>query len=288
MPIFQGFCRASDTACDGWYRLDMDLTDLALARELATLAAEVALRHFRRPLNVRLKQDGTKVTDADLAVEACLLDYLARDRPDDAVLSEERGRIGRARRTWILDPIDGTSIFAEGRAEHWGTHIALDVDGQIVLGAITRPVAGHWWWATKGGGAHHGLLESPGSDHRLRVTKTPHLRESTVAFWAESADERGRRNLLGAEAALVEPTMDCVLEVAAGRLDVAICGASSPWDLAPGAILVEEAGGRFTDPAGGRRLDMGEGWYSNGLLHEAVRASLTNYANVVASCADLR
>lgn len=256
---------------DSWYRLDVHLTDLALARELAARAAEVALRHFDRPLGVRLKPDGTKVTDADLAVEACLLDGLTRYRPDDAILSEERGSIGRGRRTWILDPIDGTSFFAAGHLEHWGTHIALEADGHVVLGFITRPVAGHCWWAIKGGGAHRGSLRASSVDLPLHVSKTSSLSESTVVFWAESADERRRRELLKAEAQLMEPTMDCVLEVAAGQLDLAICGASSPWDLAPGSILVEEAGGCFTDPAGGRRLDMGEGWYSNALVHEAAR-----------------
>ncbi|MEO8185505.1 MAG: inositol monophosphatase family protein [Deltaproteobacteria bacterium] len=251
----------------------MDRTDLALARELAARAAEVALRYFRRPLNVRFKPDGTKVTDADLAVEACLLDTLARDRPDDAVLSEERGQIGNADRTWILDPIDGTSIFAEGHPRHWGTHIALQVGEQVVLGVITRPVTGDCWWATKGGGAHRGSLQPSTSDQLLRVSKTPHFRESTVAFWAETADARRRRDLLQAKANLVEATMDCILEVAAGELDLAICDASCPWDLAPGVILVEEAGGRFTDPVGGRRLDTGEGWYSNSLVHDAAQAA---------------
>jgi histidinol-phosphatase len=151
----------------------MDLSDLALARELAARAAEVALRYFRHPLDVRLKPDGSKVTDADLAVEACLLDALVHDRPDDAILSEERGQTGQARRTWILDPIDGTSIFAEGRPEHWGTHIELQVDEQVVLGVITRPVEGHCWWATKGGGAHRGLLQASTSDQALRFSKTP-------------------------------------------------------------------------------------------------------------------
>jgi histidinol-phosphatase len=263
----------------------MDRTDLALARELAARAAEVALRYFRHPLNVWLKPDGTKVTDADLAVEACLVDVLARDRPNDAILSEERGQIGHARRTWLIDPIDGTSIFAEGRLKHWGTHIALQVDEEVVLGVITRPVAGHCWWATKGGGAHRGLLQPSTDDHVLRVSKTPHLPESTVAFWAETADARRRRDLLQAAANLMEPTMDCILEVAAGELDLAICDASSAWDLAPGVILVEEAGGRFTDPAGGRRLDMGEGWYSNSLVHEAaqgaIRSSGSRYPGVV-------
>ncbi|MEY4547862.1 MAG: hypothetical protein RL685_4057 [Pseudomonadota bacterium] len=252
----------------------MARTDLALARELAARAAEVALRYFRHPLNVRLKPDGTNVTDADLAVEACLLEILARERPDDAVLSEERGQIGHAHRTWILDPIDGTSPFAEGHPKHWGTHIALQLGEEVVLGVITRPVAGHCWWATKGGGAHRGSLQPSTSDQVLRVSKTPDLRESTVAFWAETADARRRRDILQAEANLVEATMDCILEVAGGELDLAICDSSSPWDLAPGVLLVEEAGGRFTDPAGGRRLDMGEGWYSNSLVHVAAQGTI--------------
>jgi fructose-1,6-bisphosphatase/inositol monophosphatase family enzyme len=68
--------------------------------------------------------------------------------------------------------------------------------------------------------------------------------------------------------------MDCVQEVAAGSLELAICGASAPWDLAPGVVIVEEAEGLFSDPDGGRRLDMGEGWYSNAQVHSAVHELL--------------
>lgn len=90
--------------------------DLALARELAIAAADVAMAHFRRGVSARRKSDGSALTDADLAVEAALLETLASRRPADAVLSEEHGAIGASSRRWILDPIDGTSSFAAGRA----------------------------------------------------------------------------------------------------------------------------------------------------------------------------
>lgn len=248
--------------------------DLALARELAIAAADVAMAHFRRGVSVRRKSDGSSLTDADLAVEAALLEMLAQRRPADAVLSEECGAIGASHRRWILDPIDGTSLFAAGRADQWGTQIALEIDAEIVLGVISRPPSDRIWWATRGRGAHRGSLRSPTPDATLRVSKVAQLRHSTVVYWAEDDDERRRRDALGAEARLTEATMDCVLELAEGSLDLAICGASAPWDLAPGVVIIEEAGGLFSDPDGGRRLDMGEGWYSNGRVHRAVHELL--------------
>ena len=81
--------------------------DLLLGRELAVLSADVAMEHFRRGVRVRRKADGSKVTDADLAVEAGLLELLAPRRPDDAILSEERGAIGASRRRWLSIPSTG-------------------------------------------------------------------------------------------------------------------------------------------------------------------------------------
>ena len=129
--------------------------------------------------------------------------------------------------------------------------MALEVDGEIVLGLITRPVTEQCWWAVKGGGAHCGALRSHASDRVLRVGTTSELSRSTAVFWAESEDECRRRDLLKTKAHLVDQTMDCVLELVAGRLDLVICGASQPWDLAPGVVIVEEAGGRIQRPCRG-------------------------------------
>lgn len=255
--------------------------DLTLARELAIAAADVAMAHFRSGVSARRKADGSALTDADLAVEATLLETLANRRPADAVLSEERGAIGAASRRWIVDPIDGTSFFAAGRADQWGTQIALEIDAEIVLGVISRPASERIWWAKRGGGAHRGSLRSPTPDATLRVSKVVQLRQSTFAYWAEEDDERRRRDVLGAEARLVAATKDCVQEVAEGSLELAICGASAPWDLAPGVVIIEEAGGLFSDPEGGRRLDMGEGWYSNGKVHRTMRELLREHPRKV-------
>ncbi len=128
--------------------------DLALARQLGDMAGAIALGYFGTNVRRELKADGSPVTEADLAVERAVLDVLARERPDDGVLSEERGAVARGEtdRRWLIDPIDGTAPFLAGTAG-WGTHVALEVGGEIVLGVITRPAEHRSWWATKGQGA---------------------------------------------------------------------------------------------------------------------------------------
>ena len=119
--------------------------DLALARRLGGVAEQLAMSYFRADVAWDWKYDGSPVTEADLAVEHALLEILAAERPDDAVLSEERGTLGGAStRRWLLDPIDGTSYFLHG-SPAWGTHIALEVDGEIVVGLISRPVRRISW-----------------------------------------------------------------------------------------------------------------------------------------------
>jgi histidinol-phosphatase len=127
--------------------------DLALARQLAALASEVALDYFHRGVSTEYKQDGTLVSQADIEIERSLVDFLARRRPGDAVLGEELGALGDSSRRWLFDPIDGTSNFVAGSSQ-WGTHVALQDDRQIVLGIITRPVLGLSWWACRGCGAY--------------------------------------------------------------------------------------------------------------------------------------
>ena len=88
------------------------------------------------------------MSEADLEVDRRLLEALLAAQPEDAVLSEESGRArGTSPRRWILDPIDGTFNFVEAKPA-WGTHVALEVDGELVLGLITRPVHEQRWWAT--------------------------------------------------------------------------------------------------------------------------------------------
>jgi histidinol-phosphatase len=235
--------------------------DLALALELADLAADVALPRFRRDFAITEKPDGSIVTEVDVEVERRLLQVLAEQRPSDAVLSEECGSLGSGSRRWILDPIDGTSWFAHGRTS-WGTHVALEVSGEIVLGVVTRPVSGERIAAARGGGAFQGRLKSPEPGLRLSVSEQRDLPRLRVMVWERGSvlNERLRKR-----GQWVEPTLDGTLDVARGRIDVLFDTLGHPWDLAPALPIVEEAGGRFVDHDGGRRWDQGGGVFTNGV-----------------------
>jgi histidinol-phosphatase len=240
--------------------------DLALALDLSELATQTALKLFRRSVVAREKPDGSLVTNGDEAVERELLAVLARERPGDAVLSEESGAIGSpgpAQRRWILDPIDGTSAFAAGR-ETWGTHVALEVAGEVVVGVITRPVRSEWFWARRGGGAHRAALGARTSAERLQVSQAADLDQARVVAWAKR--DTALVIALEDQKRWIEPTLDAMLDVASGRIDALIDQLGFAWDIAPAVVLVEEAGGKFTDSDGGRRLDRFGGWFSNGKL----------------------
>jgi histidinol-phosphatase len=203
------------------------------------------------------------VTEADLAVEQALLDALGAERPADSVLSEERGLTRRGgRRRWLLDPIDGTVYFV---ADHpaWGTHVALDVDGEIVVGVITRPAEGSSWWASRGGGA----WASTGD--QLQVSDTATLRDAKVAGYVPPGSVWKDRV---AEIARWVDTPSPILELIEGRVDAVLSEGGFEWDHAPAVVLLEEAGGRFTDPRGGRRIDLRGGLYTNGHLDDQLLA----------------
>lgn len=245
--------------------------DLGLSLEMARAASDVALSLWRGEFSRSTKPDGSLVTQADLAVEKRLLEMLGSSRPDDAILSEECGALGSGRRRWILDPIDGTYWFASG--EHsWGTHVALEQDGEILIGVISRPAYGEFYWAARGLGAHRGALESVSSLERLRVSRVTGISDSRIMVWAPPEDPR--HDVLRAHARHVEPSIDGVLAVATGRLEAIVDAQGAIWDLAPAVAIVEEAGGRFSDASGGRALDRPGSWFTNGSVDEALRTLL--------------
>lgn len=239
--------------------------DLSFARHLARIASELSLEYFQRGVVGKVKPDGSPVTDADVEIERKLRQLIAEHRPGDGVLGEELGETGSLERRWVLDPIDGTRNFLEHRPL-WGTHVALELAGEIVVGVITRPVLGSSWWARRGGGAHR--TDSPPSpgDRRLRVSSVDSLRRGRASLWMYEPDpaveERVTRHCQ-----CVEPSLDSLLRLAEGHLEALVDSSGRPWDLAPAVVLVEEAGGRYSDRDGGRRLDLGGGRFSNGHVH---------------------
>lgn len=242
--------------------------DLALAHRAAHRAAEVALEYFHRGVSFETKPDGSPVSEADFEVERQVLDLLARERPDDGVLSEESGvrrAPGASTRRWIVDPIDGTSNFVVGHPG-WGTHVALEDEGEIVVGVITRPVSGQRWWAVRGGGAHQDDFQSGAGSRRLRVSTTSELSGSRMSVWPP---DQGLADLLRRHAVEVPvPGLNDLGRLCRGELDAVIGAGGGVWDHAPAVLLVEEAGGRFRDPQGGRRLDLDTIHYTNGHIDD--------------------
>ncbi len=245
--------------------------DLALAFQLSELAAEVALEFYARGVDTVWKEDNTPVSEADLEVDRRLIEALRLARPDDAVLSEESGARGSSTRRWILDPIDGTFNFVEGRPA-WGTHVALEVDGELVLGVITRPVREQRWWATRGRGAFTAPFASASSASSsstpLHVSAVDDLAKSRVSVWSRQPDALVER--LERDTVMVQATLDNVLEVIAGEHEAVVGASGKIWDHAPAVIIVDEAGGHFRDGRGGHRPDLGEGIYSNRLIDDAL------------------
>jgi fructose-1,6-bisphosphatase/inositol monophosphatase family enzyme len=126
--------------------------DLQLAFDTSDLAADLALAHFHSGVSVTLKPDGTPVTEADREVERLCRETLAAARPEDALLGEELGQLGKCDRIWIIDPVDGTSFFSR-RDPNWRVHVALEVAGSIEVAVVTAPALRRCWWATRGGAA---------------------------------------------------------------------------------------------------------------------------------------
>jgi histidinol-phosphatase len=248
--------------------------DLAFALSLADLADEITMRHFRSPqLEVETKSDLTPVSAADRGAEEALRAAIARERPGEAVVGEEFGAAGDgASARWILDPIDGTKHYVRG-IPLWASLIALERDGVLVTAVASAPALATRWWAASGEGAF-------ASGRAIRVSSVPRLEEAAFSHAGSgSLEKHGHGAALRAlsQRAWMERAYGDFWQhmlVAEGRLDFALEASVNLWDLAAVQLIVEEAGGRFTDFGGVARPDGGSGLSSNGVLHDEVLAVL--------------
>ena len=248
--------------------------DLRFALVLADAADDITVRRFRAlDLRVEAKPDMTPVTDADLAAEEQLRHVLSRARPRDAVLGEESGRSGAGNRCWVLDPIDGTANFVRG-VPVWATLIGLMVGGEVVVGVVSAPALARRWWAVRDGGAWTGRSLTKAS--ACRVSDVSALQDASMSYSELSGWERQGRldGFLGLAAAVWRTRAygdfwSHVL-VAEGAVDVSAEPEVSLWDLAALQVIVEQAGGTFTDLTGKATPDGGSVVCTNGRLHDQV------------------
>jgi histidinol-phosphatase len=248
--------------------------DLRFAHVLADAADDITARRFRASdLRVDTKPDLTPVTDADHAAEESLRNVLSRARPRDAMLGEEFGRTGSGPRCWVIDPIDGTKNYVRG-VPVWATLIGLMDGDEVVVGVVSAPALGRRWWAARGGGAWTGRGLTKAS--RCRVSQVARLEDASLSYSGLSGwEESGRLDGFLGLARSVWRTRaygdfwSHVL-VAEGAVDISAEPEVTLWDLAALQIVVEEAGGIFTDLAGQAAPDGGSAVCTNGLLHEQV------------------
>jgi myo-inositol-1(or 4)-monophosphatase len=247
-PSSASTSRLSDQAALEAALDEQALTALAaVARKAATAGAGVLRHHFGQLQRIREKgRAGDLVTEADVAAEQAVLAVLEQETPQLGVLAEESGRRpGQGSGLeWCVDPLDGTTNYAHGYP-FFGTSIGLTWRGQPLLGALAVPALDQLYWAAPGLGAwcNDTALEVSSCDdlsQSLLVTGFAYDRHTRLDNnYAEFAyfTHRNRGVRRGGAAAV-----DLAF-VAAGKLDGYWERGLSPWDLAAGVVLVEQAGG---------------------------------------------
>jgi histidinol-phosphatase len=251
-------------------------SDLQLALTAVDLADRLTLSSFRRPsLAIETKPDLSPVTEADREAEVVIRQLIARERPADAVLGEEMGSSGAGYRRWLIDPIDGTVNFVRG-IPVWATLVGLEVDGVMEIGVVSAPALGRRWWARHGEGAFAG---APGhSGARISVSQVARLADAAISCGSVGDFPEPRR--------IADLTTKVKRDrgfgdfwshmlVAEGACEAGLDPVVSIWDIAPLQVIVNEAGGKFTDFSGEARLDGGNALSSNGLVHDELIGALT-------------
>jgi histidinol-phosphatase len=246
---------------------------VSLAQQLADEADAMTMARFRaRDLAVDTKPDLSPVTEVDRRVEEMLRERIAARRPGDGVLGEEFGAEGSGGTRWIVDPIDGTKNYVRG-IPVFATLIAVESDGRLVAGVASAPALHRRWWAVRGRGAFADGVA-------IRVSRVAALEDAQLCFTGALGFERkgmGERFLALARRCWRNRGFGDFWQhvlVAEGSADVAVEPEVSLWDLAALQVIVEEAGGRFTDLSGVPRPDGGSAVSTNGLLHDEVLAIL--------------
>ena len=244
--------------------------ELEVAVAAAEAAGEVLRYGFGRQHRIEYKGEADLVTEADEKAERKIEEILLSAFPSHGMLTEESEETeGQGDARWIVDPLDGTTNYAHG-VPFFCTSIALERVGAVVLGVVHDPMANETYAAERGGGAtlNGEPLEVSGTDGPARALlgtsfadRPEELELGLDVFGGLAELARGIRRL-GSGA------LD-LCYVAAGRLDGCYERGFSAWDVAAGALIVEEAGGKVTDHWGGA-LDpeRSEGLVaSNGPLH---------------------
>jgi myo-inositol-1(or 4)-monophosphatase len=254
---------------------------LEFAKETAFRAGRLVLATFQTGLAVETKTDGSPVTAADRAGEVLIRERIEKRFPRHGIFGEELGKSGPTEASskhagnssndsthrWIVDPIDGTRSFVRG-VPLFGVLLALEIDGEVVVGVCYLPALDEMIAAAKGEGCSW-------NGRPARVTEISRLDQALVSLTEPGSLDDGPTlerfwKKLKRSGATIRGYCDCYGHclVATGRCDVMLDPVMNPWDCAALLPIVEEAGGTFTDWSGERTIYGGSAVSTNGQLFD--------------------
>jgi myo-inositol-1(or 4)-monophosphatase len=253
---------------------------LNFAVETARSAGQILLEKYGRIEKVTKKGDINLVTEADLASEALIIERIKTHHPRHSILAEESGEAivvgGDKRWKWIIDPLDGTTNFAHSYP-CFAVTLALEHDGEIVIGVTYDPTRNELFTAEKGQGAS--LNFKP-----IHVSRTQRLSESLVVT-GFPYDFKSRENflrhltefMLGSRGVRRDGSAAIDMAyVACGRFDGFWEEGLNPWDVAAGYLMIREAGGRVSNYDGSEHnIYVPPIVASNGFIHDEMLTVLS-------------
>jgi 3'(2'), 5'-bisphosphate nucleotidase len=226
--------------------------------DLVVTAGEAILAVNRGAMKVHGKDDGSPVTEADLAADRIIADGLAQIAPDVPVLSEERVQMATPPfrgSFFLVDPLDGTKEFVAGRTEYT-VNVALVTDGAPLLGIIGAPALGWLWRGLVGRGAERLKLSKKGlgAPEPIHTRRFPKRGEPWIAAVSRSHGDANTEAFIDARPGAVRTKLGSAVKfgrLAEGAADIyPRLGPTSEWDVAAGCAVVTAAGGKVTDPDG--------------------------------------
>jgi len=238
--------------------------------QLCDVADKIALHYFTSSsLDVEIKDNMTPVSAGDLAIENEIRALVKNEHPELSIIGEEYGETKTdSNLRLIIDPIDGTKNFIRG-LPFFGSLFAIEEDGEIIAGMVSAPALKDRWWASKGKGAFYNgkqinvsniasLDQANGFYGSLFGSEASNTPEKVVQLLKDTNRQRGFGDFY--------PHM----LVAMGCGEYAIDFKLNVWDIAPLKIIVEEAGGEFSDTLGQNSIYSGNLISSNKHLHKTV------------------
>ncbi len=255
---------------------------LTIAIEAAHVAGSYIKRMAGKIIEINFKGTIDLVTEVDLEAEKLITKYIRQFYPQHSFLTEEGSEItGSTDYRWIIDPLDGTTNFAHSFPAYC-VSIALEYQRQLIIGVVNDVSRNELFYAEKGDGAHM-------NNEKIRVSKVNELRLSLLATGFPYDVQTNPDNNLAEfgrfllEAQAIRRPGSAAIDlcnVACGRFDGFWEPRLNAWDMAAGALILEEAGGKVTDYTG-KSLDLfgDQMLASNGLIHDQMVSILSQAAD---------